>query len=296
MRLSKRVACGKTHGIVKDIREHIQVHVPFRLLMGEQLSLFIEHKLQPEISFSSFELDSFNPADFRLIAERLRQVDLPITLHAPFMDLRPGALDEKIRRSSIERFQQLFSIAPLFKPRSIVCHPAFDKRYYVSTEEQWLENSIDTWKRFLPAAETLDTVIAFENVYDTDPKMLLSLVDALDSPHARICFDTGHFNAFSQTPLHEWLEVLGARIAQLHLHDNHGINDEHLPVGEGTFPFINLFSSLHQQGNHPIITVEPHTEENLWKTLIHIKQLRLLDVDQRAHSRGLPQGKRANHN
>ena len=271
-------ACDNKRITVSDIHKHIQAHVPFRYLLGQHLSLFIERQLHPEISFNSAELDACRKEDVRRIADRLHASGRSITLHAPFMDLRPGAIDDRIRQVSIERFEQLFEIAPLFRPKSIVCHPSFDKRYYVSTEQQWLENSLDTWRRFLPAAKAMDTIIAFENVYEEDPKMLLALVAALDSPHVRICLDTGHFNVFSRTPLMEWVQTIGPQIGQLHLHDNHGLHDEHLPVGEGTFPFRDFFITLRRMGIQPIVTVEPHTEEHLWQTLKNIEDMGLLEA------------------
>jgi sugar phosphate isomerase/epimerase len=262
---------------VYDVKRHIQVHVPFYYLFEGYLSVFIKEKINPEISFSSLELDSFQQEDFGKIADALLGAGLSITLHAPFMDLRPGAVDARIRQATEDRLRQVFDIAPLFHPKSIVCHPSFDRRYYVSNEEAWLKNSLDTWKIFLPVAKELNTIIALENVYETEPGILKSLIDALASPHFRICFDTGHFNVFARSSLEEWIDSLGFCIAQLHLHDNHARDDEHLPVGGGTFPFRNLFSMLGKLELKPIVTVEPHTEENLQKTLKNIHQLGLLE-------------------
>ncbi len=275
---------GNKINFVYDVQRHVQVHVPFYYLLEGHLSVFIREKINPEISFSSFELDSFKPDDFRKVADKLIEAGLSITLHAPFMDLRPGAVDPGIRRASVDRLRQVFEIAPLFHPESIVCHPSFDRRYYVSNEQAWLENSVDTWNVFLPVAEELNTILAFENVYETEPGILKSLTDALASPRVRICFDTGHFNVFARSPLEEWINLLGTCIGQVHLHDNHARNDEHLPVGEGIFPFRRFFSMLGELDLQPIVTVEPHSEENLWKTLKNIRQLGLLDfISKPAH-------------
>lgn len=251
--------------------------MPFSYLMEGRLPLFVKEKINPEISFNGFELDSFKKDEFRKIAEELIAAGLSITLHAPFMDLRPGAIDTRIRQTSLERFRQLFEIAPLFRPRSIVFHPSFDRRYYVSSERQWLENSLSTWRDLLPFAEQMNTVIALENVYETEPGALKSLIDALNSKHVRLCFDTGHFNVFARTPLRDWVRELGARIGQLHVHDNHTRYDEHLPPGEGTFPFRDFFFMLRELKLRPIITVEPHTEEHVWRTMENLRQMELLN-------------------
>ena len=47
-------------------------------------------------------------------------------------------------------------------------------------------------------------------------------------------FDSG------EVSLDEWLVPLKERIKEFHIHDNHGKSDEHLPVGQGLFPFRDL--------------------------------------------------------
>ena len=130
----------------------------------------------------------------------------------------------------------------------MVCHPSFDEKYYVSSgATQWLENSIATWQRLLAEIEGSGTVIALENVYERRPEPLCRLLEALDSPQIGFCFDTGHANAFGEAPVADWIEGLGDRLAEVHLHDNRGVTDEHLAVGEGTFPFRDLMRLLADQ-------------------------------------------------
>ncbi len=261
-----------------DILKKIQVNMPFRMLVDRYLPMVLEKRINPEIGFDCFALDSFRKEDFLKVAGMLRDEGLTITFHAPFYDLRPGAVDRRIREVTVERLNQVFELVPYFKPESIVCHPSFDSRYYVSNDDLWLENSRDTWMRFLAMADGMDTVIVLENVYENNPEILNRLINSLNKfDNIRFCFDTGHFNAFSNVPLEEWMESLGTCIGEIHLHDNDGRTDEHAPVGEGNFPFRRFFEFLSENDIRPIITIEPHTEENLWHTLKNIKNMKLLD-------------------
>ena len=122
---------------------------------------------------------------------------LKITFHAPFMDLRPGALDDKIRQASLDRIKEVFDLAPYFHPLKVVCHPSFDERYYVDCDDLWLESSIKTWMELIALARDAKTIIALENVYEKNPHILRRLFDALSSDNICFCFDTGHFNVFS---------------------------------------------------------------------------------------------------
>jgi len=262
---------------MREILKKIHAHVPIRLLAGKVLPLVLRERIQPEIGVSHIALDEIPREEFLRVADILRREDLRVTMHAPFMDLRPGALDPRIRRESADRIASALALARHFRPRSVVCHASFDERYYVSAEEQWLENSVETWRRLLPAAEDADTVICLENVYEKEPLQIRRLLETVDSPRLRFCFDTGHFNVFAGTPLKSWIDEMGSWLGHVHLHDNGGARDEHLPVGEGTFPFAEFFALLRERALRPILTVESHSERDLWRMLDNLEAQRLLD-------------------
>jgi len=111
---------------MREILQKIQVHVPFYLLREKLLPWALREGINPEIGFNHHDLDRFHAADFRETAERLADSGLSVTFHAPFMDLRPGALDPRIRQISLDRLRQVFDLIPWFRPRSVVCHPSFD--------------------------------------------------------------------------------------------------------------------------------------------------------------------------
>ena len=262
---------------MRDILKKIQVNLPFQQLYHQYLPTVLKEKINPEIGFNCHVLDSTRREKFLQVASILQEAGVSITFHAPFMDLRPGALDPRIRQVTIDRLNQVFELVPFFQPKAVVCHPSFDERYYVTTGPRWLENSISTWRALSRTAKDMSTVIMLENVYETDPGYLGVLLDQVNSPQLRFCFDTGHFNVYSKTDLTLWLEKLGLHVGELHLHDNNGSSDDHLPVGRGSFPFPRLFTFLKEKGMTPIVTIEPHTEKNLWDTLDHIRETGLLE-------------------
>lgn len=260
----------------KHILERIQVNMPFRMLLEEYFPIVLEEKLNLEIGFDCLTLDSYGYDDYREAARILSDIGSRITLHAPFHDLRPGALDQRIRKVTEERLKQVFELVPLFKPLSVVCHAAFDRRYYVSNEDLWLENSVLTWMSLIREAESMGTMLLLENVYEDGATELKRLFDRLGgSNNLGICFDTGHWNAFASTPLEVWIEMIGPLIREIHLHDNHGDGDRHLPPGDGTFPFAEFFEYLEKKKIRPIVTVEPHTVEDLHTTLERIIAMRI---------------------
>ncbi len=263
---------------MSEILKYLQVHIPFRMLLDDFLDTVLTKGIQPEIGFDYAILDSVGKPECRKVADRLSDAGLRVTFHAPFMDLRPGAVDPGIRAVSRERLRQVFDLVSLFRPRTVVCHPSFDARYYVSTEMQWLENSLSLWGDFAERAAELDTLLVLENVYESTPRQLARLLKGLASPHVRFCLDTGHFNAFSNAPLTAWLEELGDFLGEIHLHDNDGSRDAHLPIGEGNFPFPELFAFLRQREPKPILTLEAHSTEHFLRTVATLEKNRLFGL------------------
>ncbi|HLE18781.1 MAG TPA: sugar phosphate isomerase/epimerase [Syntrophales bacterium] len=261
---------------MREIIKRVQAHVPFRLLLTEKMETVIKEGINPEIGFDCNDLDIMQKTWVSEVAKRLSDAGLTVTFHAPFMDLRPGAIDPRIRKVTTDRLQQVFDLVPYFHPLTVVCHPSFDEGYYNTDKQAWLENSIETWGHFLKLAEEMGTRIALENVYETEPTPLNELFSAFTSSRLCFCFDTGHFNVFSRVPLDRWVEKLAHRLGQLHIHDNNGQTDEHFPVGEGNFPFLKFFSLLRSRKLSPLVTLEAHSEDSLRQMIQNIKRMDLL--------------------
>jgi len=260
---------------MQEIETKVHAHMPYHLL-PKYLEMFLQKKLNLEIYFHHWVLENLDKTRCREIAKVLADAALKITFHAPFLDLRPGALDEKIRQTTVDRIKQVFDIAPYFNPIKIVCHASFDEHYYVFADDLWLESSVNTWKELIALAKDVNTTVALENVYEKNPDILRRLFDILSSERICFCFDTGHFNVFSHEPLTVWLKALGKYLGHLHLHDNFGQRDEHLPVGNGTFPFEELFSAIRKLKAKPSITLEAHNPKNLSQSLENVRNMELL--------------------
>ena len=202
---------------------------------------------------------------------------LHCTLHAPFQDMLPGAVDKHVLQAVRDKLQLCFDLIEIFRPRSIVCHLGYLDCIHSYDQKQWLATSLETWQKLLPLAEASSTHVMFENTYEKGPRIHKLILEALNSPQALFCLDVGHLMAFANVVWQEWLATLGPWLGQLHLHDNHGYRDEHLPVGSGDFDFPGFFSTLKSRNIQPIITLEPRSESGLWESLNALDRLAIFD-------------------
>ena len=109
--------------------------------------------------------------------------------------------------------------------------------------------------------------LVLENVWEEDPELHLELLEKMKSCWFGFCLDTGHQHSFSTTTMDKWLQTVWPYLKEVHLHDNDGSYDDHLPVGAGTIDFTRLFNFLSEKGISPVLTIEPHTIEHLYETL-----------------------------
>ena len=240
-------------------------------------SLLRQHRINPEIGLEGDVVYTFGKQDFQNIATFLSQEGLRCTLHAPFNDMLPGATDRYVLQATREKLRHCFDLIEILKPCSVVCHLGYLDCVHSYNLDGWLANSLETWEKLLLVAENQATPVMFENTYETGPRIHKKILEALDSPYARFCLDVGHLLAFAGTPWQEWLDCLAGWLGQIHLHDNHGSKDEHLPIGGGKFDFAGLFSYLKLRDIEPLITLEPRSERGLWDSLNALDRLALFD-------------------
>jgi len=222
-------------------------------------------------------LYTFSKQNFVDMANFLKNEGLRCTLHAPFHDMLPGAQDKYILQATRDKLRRCFDLIEIFSPDSVVCHLGYLDCVHSYDLELWLDNSLETWRELVHIAERQGTPVMFENTYETGPLIHKTLLEALDSPSAGFCLDVGHILAFAHTPWHTWLASLEKWLGQLHLHDNRGFQDEHLPVGDGHFEFNELFSYLKTRKLKPIITLEPRSENDLWDSLNALDRMSIFD-------------------
>jgi sugar phosphate isomerase/epimerase len=249
---------------------NFHAHIPYSRL-SQHLEYIVANRINPEVFFSAGDLDHLVWEELSAHARVLHSSGLRTTIHAPFLDLNPGALDPAIREVTRQRFHLVFRAAEQLKPRVIVFHPGYDELRYGGSRIDWLKNSIDFWSEFVPRARETGCTIAMENIFEKEPSTLRGLLEAIDDPYFRHCFDVGHWNMFTTVALNEWFSELGPFIAECHVHDNNGSADEHLPPGEGKIDFTTLFNLLGEYAPDAVLTIEAHTLERLERARAALK-------------------------
>lgn len=261
-----------TDDAAQGVLRRIHVNMPWKR-MAHYFDVILDHRMNVEIGFGGAEMDEADPDDLERVATALRHRGCRVSLHGPFWGIEPGCVDPRVRRLAAERISQFLDLVPLFQPVQLVCHTGFDPRHHVEYRDFWLEMSHAFWGRMAERAASMRVPLLIENVWEKEPSFHVDLLERVDSPYFGFCLDVGHQHSFSDTPLPTWVDRLSHHLKEIHLHDNDGSHDYHWPVGDGSIDFNGLFERLNAQGLTPLLTVEPHTEADLIKTLAGLAPL-----------------------
>ena len=184
-------------------------------------------------------------------------------IHGPFWDMCPGSYDSLIREATKIRFEDAYDCANKIKAKHIILHhggyPAGVFTHKKSKNE-WLSRNIQFWKDFLIDKDK-SVKIHVENFLEPDPELMLQLIEGVDQENLDINLDIGHVNYSSDLSVIEWIKRLNKHIGYVHIHDNIGIADNHLGLGQGNLPLTEIFEALEKYSPNAIWAIENHDLE-----------------------------------
>lgn len=204
---------------------------------------------------------------------QLSQFSGQVSLHGVYRDIIIHSHDSKIAAVSRERLLSSLDVAKALNAQKIVFHssvnPLVLDEWYL---KNWLDKNAAFWKQIL---SLYSGTVLIENVWEGTPEILRGLLDMVDSPRLKVCFDVAHAHVYSKVPLDRWLTVLGADTVYIHFSDNNGQVDDHLVIGAGNIDWQRLTQSIQRLGLCPDVVLEECTLDNTQASIEYLKSHRI---------------------
>lgn len=170
----------------------------------------------------------------------------------PFDDSKPELYDSKF-----EAMKKSIKGTAIIGAKYVVMHPLMPSGWYKSPNHaEEVAQNIEYFKKLEPYAREYGVKIAIENMpWGNTPcstvKELADCVDAVNSEYFVACYDTGHGNCsgekfHSKEKVGDAIRLLGNRLGCLHIHDNDGLDDQHMLPFNGTIDWYDFISALRE--------------------------------------------------
>ncbi|MFA6823861.1 MAG: TIM barrel protein, partial [Geobacter sp.] len=156
-------------------------HVPWPRL-AEHRDYLLGQRINPELYLPADALDTLDGGLVRGFAADLVDHGLSCTIHATFMDLNPGSVDQAVRAITRQRVEQTLAVAEILRPKVLVFHPGYSRLTYGSAVESWVANSVAFWQAQLPRVRQIGCTIALENIFEEEPSTLLQVLERINDP------------------------------------------------------------------------------------------------------------------
>ncbi len=197
------------------------------------------------------------PVDVAAVGERLSALGLGVVGHtahylplaSPFEAIRAAAVRELV--AAVEAFAALGA-------RWVNVHPDRGPRLVPDADSR--ARCADSVAQAAQAAAPLGLGVMVENLSPpmSSPEWLAPLLDA--APGIGLHLDVGHAHIRGAN-VGALLDAFGDRLAHVHVHDNSGYRDEHLPLGAGKADWPDVARRIRATGYDGTVTVEVFAEE-----------------------------------
>ena len=197
------------------------------------------------------------------IKELLETSNIKLSIHGPYSDVNLGAFDLGTRKYAVKVFMDIINICAELGIGPVTVHPGVIGPIQHWDRPRTLKYTRESLETLVKEAGDNSMLIALENM----PKMRFTTCQTaqeiekiMNGLNIGMCFDIGHAHTTNQ--MSEMME-LKDKFINVHVHDNLGDRDAHLPLGQGTADLSALNKLTGYKGNFIIESKVPEIESAL---------------------------------
>ena len=196
----------------------------------------------------------------REFQESLKQHQLELVCHLPTF-LSTADLTDRIRQASMDETLDSLEVAADLEPLKVVLHPSYMTGLAAFVPELARAHALESLEIIVEKAHALGLCLCLENMFPrtqwlTNPEEFVDILAKF--PTANLLLDVGH--AHLGDPKGEkclrFIEMFPRRIGHLHVSDNFGKEDQHLPIGAGIIDYPRVVKALKGTGYNDTTTLE----------------------------------------
>jgi sugar phosphate isomerase/epimerase len=178
--------------------------------------------------------------DARKVKALLRRYGLGVVGHTAWY-LPTGSPLRSLREAAVSEAARCFGTFSAVGARYVTIHANWPPGMF--TREEGVRFQTETLRKLVKSAKEFGLEVMYEPI-DTDKDGLESVSEILRKvPGLWLHIDTGHCNLHGRNP-EDFVRKFHKRLKHVHMHDNDGERDLHLPIGTGRTDWKRLINVL----------------------------------------------------
>ncbi|MCW4050869.1 MAG: sugar phosphate isomerase/epimerase [Candidatus Bathyarchaeota archaeon] len=226
------------------------------------------------IELADSGLHSLNPKIVERLQDLRASYELNFSVHAPYADTNLSADDDLIREWILKRIRASIRFASELEAKCLVVHPGWTTATDRFMKGKAWELNLRSLLWLLRYAEEYGVSMLVENVPEPTPYLLITVNDfelfyeemQLD---IGMVLDVAHANLQGETL--DFIDRFSDKIKHLHVSDNHGESDQHLPIGEGSIDWKQVLDHAGAAGFDGWVVIESYRD--MEKSLEYLRPL-----------------------
>ena len=204
--------------------------------------------------------------------DTVESYDLKYSIHAPFMDVNIASLQDHSRLNSIEQIKSSIDLANEINAEAVVVHPGLipflANKYF---RDEVFETANESMIEIAAYGDDLGVMTTFENMPTFESMIYENMNDLnefLSSNGLYMTLDVGHANHAGYSAD----EMIFDCIKHVHIHDNFGDDDSHLPLGEGSIELKRVVNNLESKNYDGIYILEVNDYDSIKKSYEYMEK------------------------
>lgn len=192
------------------------------------------------------------------------------TVHSPYSGINLADLEASRRKESISRVKRSIDSAARIEAKALVLHPGLRGKDPIMAQRLNEESIINLYDY----AESFGLTIALENMIPSPLNFMTKPVEFQDflersKIKLKMTFDIGH--AHIGNLVSEFVSKLSDKFFIIHAHDNKGMKDEHLGIGDGSIDWNGFTKKFMEHDFRGIYIVE--SVEKPFESVTKLKEM-----------------------